>query len=327
MKIKFYEAFEEEARMIKHFLPADWEGIFTDQTLQVSGDMIPPAPYISLRTQSQIPLDWSEKISGLLTRSQGFDHLVKYQKETGFKGRMGFLEEYCSRAVAEQAVWMMLALLRKAQEQIKHFATFNRDGLTGKECLSKSAAVLGAGKIGAELARLIKGMGMKVKAVDIIQRHPDLDYVSFENALAWANVMFICVPLTDKTRHIMNYENLKGMNKGAIIINIARGEVTPIKDLVRLLDEGILGGVGLDVYEDENKLGDLLRQPMDHRVGDPITDHRRGVLEFCSRSNVICTPHNAFNTEEALERKCQLTIKSFAHLKEQGKFLWEVPLK
>ncbi|MBF0484856.1 MAG: hydroxyacid dehydrogenase, partial [Candidatus Omnitrophica bacterium] len=167
MKIKFYEAFEEEKKQIRKFLPANWVVQFTDQTIQQSKDKNPPAQFISIRTQSKIPAAWALNLKAILTRSQGFDHLIKYQKETGFNGHLGYLEEYCSRTVAEQTIWMMLGLLRKAKQQLNQFVEFYRDGLTGRECLDKKAIVLGAGKIGKEVVFLAKALGMKVKAVDI----------------------------------------------------------------------------------------------------------------------------------------------------------------
>ena len=132
MDVFFYEAFEEEEKAIRHYLPADIQAGFSWKTIQEYGNPLPAAPLISIRTQSVIPLEWASKLSGILTRSTGYDHLTTYQKECGKSVQCGYLPLYCNRAVAEQAMLMWMAILRKLPQQVQNFATFYRDGITGQ---------------------------------------------------------------------------------------------------------------------------------------------------------------------------------------------------
>ncbi|MBF0483757.1 MAG: hypothetical protein HQL25_03515 [Candidatus Omnitrophica bacterium] len=159
---------------------------------------------------------------------------------------------------------------------------------------------------------------MKVKAVDIVKKHKNIEYVSPDKGLAWADLVFVCLPLTDKTKGMFSYSQFKKMNKGSFLVNVGRGETTPIQDLTRAMDEKILEGVGLDVYEEENVIGDLLRAKM-------VQDVRvKRLLKFAKRENVLCTPHNAFNSLEAVERKSKLAVDSFKQLQKNKKFIWEI---
>jgi D-lactate dehydrogenase len=113
---------------------------------------------------------------------------------------------------------------------------------------------------------------------------------------------------------------MKAAKTGAIFVNIARGELSPSTDLKRLLDEGILSGVGLDVFDHEIDLAGALRsaQPACY----PET---KAVLELARRDNVILTPHNAFNTAEAVERKALHSVRQIERFIARGSFLWPVP--
>ena len=140
---------------------------FTWKTIQENGEKELPAKLISIRTQSEIPLDWANDLDGILTRSQGYDHVLQYRKDTGVDVSFKCLDNYCSRAVAEHAVFVMMCLFRKLKLQIKNFDGFNREGLTGIECKGKKALVVGVGRIGSEIVDCLLGLKMEVSGVDI----------------------------------------------------------------------------------------------------------------------------------------------------------------
>lgn len=315
--VKFYEVFEEERQAIEQYLPASFSVVFTQHTIQESGDAACPAPIISIRTQSEIPSDWAPFLQGILTRSQGFEHLFKYREKTNGHFVCGYLENYCSRAVAEQAIWMMMSLLRKTKQQMNQFFNFSRDGLTGKECLGKKALVVGVGRIGGEMEGLLKAMGLAVRGVDPAPKKEGVEYVTLQEGLAWADVVFSCVPLTNETRGMLNYDAL--CVHPVFVINVSRGEVSPLADMQKLLEEGRLLGLAMDVFEEETVLGDALRRKQD---GDE--DNVNAAIELARRDNVIFTPHNAFNTEEAVERKAKMAVDSLVDFVEKGRFLWIV---
>jgi len=320
MDVIFYEAFEEEVVALKKFLPSKIQVQFTAKTIQEAGDIDPPAPVISIRTQSRIPIAWADKIKGLLTRSQGYDHVSSYIAQTGAPVSGGYLGSYCSRAVAEQAVLMMLALMRRLPKQIGAFERFHRDGLTGVECKGKSVVVIGVGHIGSELVGLLKALGMVVRGVDIVRRVQNLEYRPLIEGVTSAEAVVCALPLTSETCGILGYDVLHYVKRGAVFINIARGEISPAADLKRLLDEGIFGGIALDVYPEESVLADCLRLRQETQSSEI-----RCILDFMKDDRVILTPHNAFNTRDAVENKATLSAESVRSFLDQGTFPRPIP--
>lgn len=316
--VVFYEAFEEEQAVLKKYLPKNLDVRFTEHTIQDSGDDAPPANVVSIRTQSEIPKLWGKTVNGILTRSRGYDHLSRFRSDAGNKIALGYLEPYCSRAVAEQAIMVAMALLRKLKSQIKHFQTFDRNGLTGRQSDGRKVLVAGVGHIGEEIVALARGVGMDVKGFDIDQRLKDLTYVPLKEGVAWAEILICALPLNDQTRDMLNYDVLRQAAPGLIAVNISRGEIMPVEDLKRLLDEGICAGIGMDVFPEEGRLADALR-------GGDMPPGGQVIEELSQRDDVLFTPHNAFNTREAIERKAQLSAQAVVHFREHGTFPLDVP--
>jgi D-lactate dehydrogenase len=306
MDVYFYEAFEEEVAALRRHLPAGVSAGFSDKTIQEAGDWEPVAPLISIRTQSVVPPAWAVKVRGIVSRTTGYDHLV------GQKIPCGYLPHYCNRAVAEQALLLVMALLRKLPAQIAQFPKFQRDGLTGQECTGKRLLVVGVGNIGAEVMKIAQALGMETRGVDLVQRYDSVSYMSIDDGLAWADIIVCSMNLTDTNAGYFLHETLKRAKRGAIFVNIARGELSPTDDLARLLDEGHLGGLALDVYENESALAVGLRSG-------------KATFPLASRPNVILTPHNAFNTSEAVNRKAEQTVQQIVHFQKHGSFVWVRP--
>lgn len=315
--IWFYEAFAEEEAALRRHLPATVRAGFTWKTVQESGDARPPAPVISIRTQSQIPAVWAADLRGILSRTTGYDVPQRYRRETGREVPCGYLPLYCHRAVAEQALLLWMALLRRLPAQLDQFRRFHRDGLTGREAAGKNLLVVGAGHIGGEIVAIGRGLGMTVRRVDIL---PDRSDVTVEAGLPWADIIVCAMNLTRENAGYFHCDRLRQAARGALFVNIARGELSPPADLLRLLEEGHLAGVALDVYDHEGPLAVALRtgQPSD----DPVV---RATLKLAARPDVILTPHNAFNTAEAVARKSEQTARQLDHLLRTGGFLWPVP--
>jgi D-lactate dehydrogenase len=321
LDVFFYEAFEEEEQTLKRLLPPNLRAGFISSTIQEhSVDPQPPAPIISIRTQSEIPPEWAFNLQAVIARTTGYDHLKVYRDKTGSKLPCGYLPKYCSRAVAEHAMILWMSLLRKLPSQMEHFKNFDRDGLTGFECEGKTLLVVGVGNIGSEIVRIGTGLGMDVLGVDIVRRHSSVNYVPVEEGLRNADIVVCSMNLTSSNIGYFNSDRLRMFKRGALFINIARGEMSPPADIVRALDEGTLSGAGLDVYDHESALAVSLR------AGKPSDDPTvQAVLKLTKRPNVILTPHNAFNTHESVERKSRQTLEQIAHFREHGVFLWQAP--
>ena len=320
MDVFFYETFAEERHELEKCLPKGIEAEFAVGTIQETGHVTPPAPIISIRTQSTIPLSWADSLQAIVARSAGYDHLTAYRQNASKKISYGYLPQYCARAVAEQATLLMLALLRKLPLQVQHFQTFHRDNITGRECLEKTLVVVGVGNIGYQIVNLGRALGMHVLGVDIVRRRQDVEYVTIDEGLALADIVICAMNLTPRNHGYFNYEQLKKAKPGAIFINVARGEFSPAPDLLRLLDEQTLSGVGLDVYNEETQLAVHLREG-----STPTSPEIIATLALSKRPNCILTPHNAFNTAEAVSRKASQTVEQIEHFLKNGQFLWALP--
>ena len=320
--VYFYEAFEEEEHLLKSILPSYLKAGFTGKTIQEAGDKLPPARIISIRTQSVLPESWSNQVSAILTRSTGYDHLKRYLNDIGAEIPCGYLPLYCNRAVAEQAMLLWMALLRKLSQQTRQFKDFDRDGLTGYETLGKILVVVGVGNIGSEIVRIGQGLGMKVMGVDLVEKYDFVQYSDINKVLPLADIIVCSMNLTTENTHYFNYQRLKQAKKGSIFINIARGEMSPAPDLLKLLREGHLAGVGMDVFNLESELAVFMRS---NRKNLPENIEIQAILEMNGLPNVIFTPHNAFNTNEALQRKVKQSIEQISSFYKTGKFLWEIP--
>ena len=319
LDVFFYEAFREEEEELRTLLGNTCAYDFSPLTVQELHQQEPPARLISIRTQSKIPTDWSTQLGGVLSRSTGYDHLVAYRAKIAKSLPMGFLDEYATRAVAEQAILLSLALLRKLPDQMEKFKSFQRDGLTGFECPGKNMLVVGVGRIGSEICRIGSALGFVVRGVDIVPRNADVAYLPKEEGIAWADVIICAMNLTDENRGYFSDGLLRRAKRGAILVNIARGEHTPVKALTTALAEKILGGVGLDVYDDEGTLGASLRdsRAVEHEAVRAI----HGLAEY---PNVILTPHNAFNTLESVKRKSQMSVEQVKHFLRHKDFIWKI---
>jgi D-lactate dehydrogenase len=315
MDVYFYEAFKEEADSLQSFLGSQFTFEMTDKTIQEIGHAAPPARLISIRTQSTIPAAWGDKLDGVLSRSTGYDHLKKYLDTIRHPLPCGYLEEYATRAVAEHAILLMMSLMRHLPRQIEQFRHFHRDGLTGGECAGKNLLVVGVGRIGSEIIKIGSALGMNVYGVDIVQRHQDIRYIEKEIGIAWADVIICSMNLTQENRNYFSYNLLQQAKRGVLFINIARGEHAPIPDLVRLVKEQHIGGLGLDVFEDEPNVAVALRSK--HANTFPAAQAIKELLQY---QNVLFTPHNAFNTMEAVQRKSQFSIDELLYFLKNKDF-------
>jgi D-lactate dehydrogenase len=320
MDVFFYEAFEEESAALRHHLQPHIRAGYSWKTIQECGHEQPPAPIISTRTQSVVPTAWATTLRAILSRSTGYEHLLAYRQHARTDLACGHLPRYCHRAVAEQTLLLWMALLRKLVQQRDNFARFHRDGLTGAEAEGKTLVVVGVGNIGTEVCRLGMGLGMRVIGVDIVHKNADINYQPRDQALPEADVIVASMNLTPRNKGYFGYEVLRQAKRGVVFVNVSRGEFSPPSVLLRLLQEGHLGGVALDVYDHEPELAHALRSGKPGR--EPEVE---AALALQSWTNVILTPHNAFNTQEAVERKAAHSAQQLHHFVSKGRFLWSIP--
>ncbi len=317
--VYFYEAFEEEQLHLKKYLPAKIKAGFTWKTIREAGHKLPPAAVISTRTQSAIPPEWAGDITAFISRSTGYDHLSAYREQTGCTALMGYLPLYCNRAVAEQALLFWLSLMRKLKVQLAKFNGFDRDGLSGMELTGKTVAVYGVGNIGHEVLDIATSLRMQTIGVDIVRRFDDVNYLDPFSAAARADIIVAAMNLTKENQGYFDAGFWQNVKPGALFINISRGELAPTTHLLNALQQGILAGLAIDVFDAEKDVAAYLRDGVN-------SDHPQvqALLKLQDRDDVILTPHNAFNTIESVERKSEQTVRQLISFLETGQLIWPV---
>ena len=291
--VVFCEVFSEEESILRELLPNSINAYFTKKTFQeenVEGKLL------CIRTQSKVP-----EYSNVISRSTGINHLDNH------KGIKTNIPNYSTTAVAEHAIMLMMCLLKNLKKQLNNVKSFDRDNLTGRECLNKTVLIAGVGKIGYEISKICKAFGMNVIGVDIFKNYGDINYMDINEGIPKSDVI-ICSMNLNNNEGYFNYNLLKNSKKRAIFVNVSRGEISPMSDILKLLDENHLGGVALDVFSDESNLY--------------VSGGNDNVFQdLLKRDNVLFTPHNAFNSEEALRRKCEYTVKYVVEFLENEKFI------
>jgi len=253
----------------------------------------------------------------ITTRSTGYDHVdVSSAKEKNIP--VSYVPAYGENTVAEFAFGLILALSRKiylSVDQIRESGSFSQDNLQGFDLKGKTLGVVGTGRIGKHIIKMAKGFDMNVVAYDPFpdlefQKEVDYEYLSLEDLLKQSDVVSIHVPYTKETHHLINADRIKLMKKGSLLINTARGPIVETESLVMALKNGHLGGAGLDVLEEENITSgemDFIKggHPEEHDLKTVLANH-----VLIDMPNVLVTPHNAFNTREALERILDTTLEN-----------------
>lgn len=210
---------------------------------------------------------------------------------------------YSPYAVAEHAMSLLLTLNRKTHRAFNRTREHNfaLSGLMGFDLHGKTAGVIGTGKIGRVFIDICKGFGMKILAYDPFPiKEADVNYVTLDELYKSSDIISLHCPLTKDTHHIINYEALSLMRDGVYIINTSRGALIDTEALLDAIRNRKVGGVGLDVYEEEEEF--FFEDFSDEVLKDDT------LLRILSMPNVIVTGHQAFLTREALENIARTTL-------------------
>jgi len=219
--------------------------------------------------------------------------------------------DYSPAAVAEHAMALLLTLNRKTHRAYSRTRdnNFSINGFIGIDLAGKTAGVIGTGKIGRVFTGICKGFGMKVLAFDPYPAEGlDAEYTGLDELFAGSDIISLHCPLTPETRHIINRENLEKMKSHAIIINTSRGALIDTSALIDALKNYIIGGAGLDVYEEESEY--FFEDLSDTIIKD---DELSRLLTL---PNVLLTSHQAFFTEEAMREIALITMENVKAFKE-----------
>jgi D-lactate dehydrogenase len=260
-------------------------------------------------------LEQLPRLQLIATRSTGFDHIdLDYCRSRGIT--VCNVPGYGDHTVAEHVFALLLAIARNlvdAAERTRR-GHFHQSGLRGFELYGKTLGVIGTGRIGRAVIAIARGFAMQVVAFDVrpdeeAARALGLRYAALDEVLRAADVVTLHVPATLESRHMLSDREFALMKDGAVLINTARGHVVDVAALIRALSTGKLRAAGIDVLPEEPLIqeeAEIFRSDApeeDHDLRALVANHV--LLRF---SNVIVTPHNAYNTDSALRRIIDTTL-------------------
>lgn len=241
-------------------------------------------------------------------RCAGFNNVaLEAAKKLGI--RVCRVPAYSPEAVAEHAVAMLLTLNRKTHKAYNRVReqNFSLNGLLGFNLHGKTVGVIGTGKIGKAFCKIMLGFGCRVLAYDPFPVEiPGVEYLPFNEVLQAADVLSLHCPLTADNHHLINQETITLMKKGVTLINTSRGNLINTNDVIEGLKSGQIDLLGIDVYEQEEKL--FFKDLSDSIILDDT------IQRLMSFPNVLITGHQAFFTEEALSQIANITLNSIDQL-------------
>ncbi len=258
----------------------------------------------------------------LAMRCAGFNNVSLKDIHNRFK--VVRVPAYSPHAIAEYTVGLILAINRKIHKAYVRTreGNFSINGLMGIDLYQKTAGIIGTGKIGQILIKMLKGFDMNVIAYDPFPNQKIADelgfkYVSLDELYAEADVISLNCPLTKETKYMINRRSMLKMKDGVMIVNTGRGALIDSVDLVEALKDKKVGAAALDVYEEEEEYF------FEDKSSQVIEDDILGRL--LSFHNVLMTSHQAYFTKEAVEAITVTTLNNIKAFVEGKELLNEVP--
>lgn len=249
----------------------------------------------------------SAGIKAIFLRCAGFNN-VAISTATSLGIKVYRVPAYSPYAVAEHAVALVLTLNRKthkAYNRVKEY-NFSIERLHGFDVHGKTVGVIGTGTIGLVFAKIMLGFGCKVIAFDPTEsddaKQLGIQYVALEDVLKQADILSLHCPLNQHTRHMISTKEFSIMKHGAMLINTSRGALIDTKEAIEALKTGALGYLGIDVYEEEEKL--FFHDFSESIISDDI------LMRLMTFPNVLITSHQAFFTHEALTQIAETTYQN-----------------
>lgn len=244
----------------------------------------------------------------LALRSAGYNH-VDLAEAKRLNIKVARVPEYSPYAVAEHAVALMLALNRKlirAHNRVME-QNFSLDGLVGFDMHGKIVGIIGTGKIGSVVARIMNGFGCPILAYDQIENNElknnyNVVYTDYETLCKESDIITLHVPLTPETKYLIDKNYISKMKKGVMLINTSRGALINTKEIIEALKTGQIGHLGIDVYEEESGLF------FEDRSEEILKDDM--IARLMTFNNVLITSHQAFLTDTALRNITETTVEN-----------------
>lgn len=330
-KVYFVRTCREERAIFDRLLP-EARRVYVDSIQETPKD----AKILSVLFDERIDkefLDAHPRLKIIAARSTSCDSIdLGACKKRGIEVRT--VEGYGENTVAEHVFALLLAItrrLRTCYDSVR-LGRLDRESLRGIDIFRKTLGVIGVGRVGQHVIRVASGFQMRVLGYDT-DPHPfytellDFEYTDLETLLKESDFLTLHVPLNSRTEKLIRKETLALCKPGVILINTARGSLLDMDAVVEGLDSGHIGGLGLDVLEDES----VFRGGASNILGEQIArrvrgagDQEKGTDSFrleeirnvmrnhraLQHPNVVFTPHTAYNSTEAVIRICELTVEN-----------------
>jgi D-lactate dehydrogenase len=252
-----------------------------------------------------------KNVKVIALRCAGFNN-VDLEAAKKHQLRVCRVPAYSPEGVAEHAVAMILTLNRKTHKAYNRVRdqNFSLNGLLGFDLHGKTVGVIGTGNIGQAFCRIMVGFGCRVLAFDLIANKQmeaiGVEYVPLIDLLTQSDIVSLHSPLNEQTKHLINCDTINFMKPGSMLINTSRGGLVDTAAIIEGLKTGHLAYVGIDVYEQEEKL--FFRDLSDGIVQDDI------IARLMSFPNVLITAHQGFFTKEAMNQIASTTLNNIHNL-------------
>lgn len=319
MKYAFFELEQWEKEYFQKEITGH-ELVFFDEPLSLETPDLVSFNVVAIFIHSQLNKELLDKMPDLkfiTTMSTGFDHIDMEE----CKNRsivVSNVSSYGETVVAEHTFSLLLSISRRMPESIERVkkGNFMPEGLTGFELRGKTIGIIGVGSIGTNVIKIARGFGMNTI---VYKRTPDYalekelgcKFVDLGVLYQQSDVISLHIPYSSETHHYLGEEAFSQMKDGVVIINTARGGLIDTNALLKALDSGKVKSAGLDVLEEEPLLEeekDLLSQDFaKEKLLTVLQDHM-----LVNHPNVVITPHNAFNSQEALRKIVETTHENLS---------------
>jgi D-lactate dehydrogenase len=319
-RIVFYDTSELDAHQLGDALKeTDHHFEFIEGHISLDS-LRPDAEVISVFASSTVTREMIEalpRLTLICCRSTGYDNVdVSAASERGVT--VVNVPTYGDATVAEYAFTMLLALLRKLPAVLEvEQRPFTAKELTGSDLFGKTFGVIGAGRIGQKALKIANGFSMRTLAYDPFPNHAlqeelHFEYVGLERLLGESDIVSLHVPYTKENHHLIGKSEFQMMKPGAVLVNTARGALVDTPALIEVLQSGRLRGAALDVVEGETLLNFEEEVALLARGAVPADALRHSVeLSVLKKMpNVILSPHNAYNTVDAIGRINSTTVQN-----------------
>ncbi len=303
---KFERSYLEAANAGKHSLKFI-DNQLTVETVTLAKGCEAACIFVNDDASGQVLSKLSESgVKYLALRSAGYNH-VDLDEAKRLNMNVARVPEYSPHAIAEHTVALILALNRKlirAHNRVMD-QNFSLDGLTGFDLNGKTIGIIGTGKIGCVVAKIMHGFGCRILANDKIANEEIKNsygavYTDLQTLCAESDIITLHIPLTPETKYLIDSRQILNMKRGVMLINTSRGGLINTRAVIKSLKTGQIGYLGLDVYEEESGL--FFKDHSENILQDDV------IARLMTFKNVLITSHQAFLTDEALNGIAETTM-------------------